>query len=143
MFMCMGIEVHIDYFVHQHANYGPHPKLFEYAQKHFLPAATAPVLPLYLQHSGHSQTIVGYEQRQESKDSNLLVFDPGVRSERMRFTSGSETRWLDQTVRRPSSKLSKPSYEVLVVTGRVLSPEDQTRAKAASAFGIKGGRFVS
>ena len=143
MFMSLGIEVKIDYFVHEHSNHGPHPKLFEYAKKHFLPSSSVPVLPLYLQHSGHSQTVVGYELRQKQNDCNLLVFDPGVRSEKMRFTSGSETRWLDLTVRRPSSKLSKPSFEVLRITGRVLCLDEQARQKADTAFGIRGQRFVS
>lgn len=32
-------------------------------------------LPLILQHSGHSRTIVGYEET--SRGTNLLLFDPG------------------------------------------------------------------
>ncbi|KAF8945238.1 hypothetical protein BGZ47_003067 [Haplosporangium gracile] len=62
--------------------------------------------PLYMQHQGHSRTIVGIEILKEDRGMNLLVFDPG--------------RWLHNaipTLRRDAISLSHSSGSKAVVVG--------------------------
>ncbi|KAF9143556.1 hypothetical protein BG015_000402, partial [Linnemannia schmuckeri] len=62
--------------------------------------------PLYMQHQGHSRTIVGIEILKEERGMNLLVFDPG--------------RWLHTaipTLRRDAISLSHSSGSKAVVVG--------------------------
>ncbi|KAG9069022.1 hypothetical protein KI688_009912 [Linnemannia hyalina] len=62
--------------------------------------------PLYIQHQGHSRTIVGIEILKENQGMNLLVFDPG--------------RWLHSaipTLRRDAVSLSHSSGSKAVVAG--------------------------
>lgn len=62
--------------------------------------------PLYMQHQGHSRTIVGIEILKEDQGMNLLVFDPG--------------RWLHNaipTLRRDAISLSHWSGSKAVVAG--------------------------
>jgi zinc finger-containing ubiquitin peptidase 1 len=143
LFMAMGIECKISSFVHHHRFAGPHPQLFDWVERYFAGSDENPRLPVYLQHAGHSQTIVGIEKRKNQNDRHLLVFDPGVKKERIRATSGNEIRWLDETVRRSTAKIDKPSYEILVITGKVLSREEQLGMKISTKNGISGERFVS
>ena len=139
----MGIECQIICFVHTHRFAGPHPQLFDWATRYFANSDQEPVLPVYLQHEGHSQTIIGIEHRKANNERHLLMFDPGVKSARMRQTGGNENRWLDDTVRRAVGRVAKPSYEMLLFTGNLLAGEDLERAKAKSRNGIAGQRFVS
>lgn len=55
--------------------------------------------PIYLQHRGHSLTIVGFE-KQKDKGANLLVFDPSFRD------SGSVKGLVGKTFELPESKIA-------------------------------------
>jgi hypothetical protein len=59
---------------------GTHPRLFQWVLDYFRDRAKAKTFtpPLYLQHQGHSRTIVGIEVLGGASGNNLrlLVFDP-------------------------------------------------------------------
>ena len=55
--------------------------------------------PIYLQHRGHSLTIVGFE-KQRDRQVNLLVFDPSFRD------AGSVRDLVGRTFTQPESKVS-------------------------------------
>ncbi|WZH45168.1 Zinc finger with UFM1-specific peptidase domain-containing protein [Fusarium acuminatum] len=80
--------------------------------------------PIYLQHPGHSLTIVGFEKQMDGH-ANLLVFDPSFRdSSKIRSFIGKEVRHktssidsLLQPYRRGSHYFRKHNqYEVLYLT---------------------------
>jgi hypothetical protein len=65
------------------------------------------VPPLYLQHQGHSRTIVGYEVKRDGS-VNLLILDPSTQG----LFEGVRTGDLRQ-LRRGEATLSKAQYEIV------------------------------
>ncbi|KAI8142805.1 peptidase family C78-domain-containing protein [Fennellomyces sp. T-0311] len=63
--------------------------------------------PLYLQHAGHSRTVVGIELLRDGK-RNLVVFDPGRRAQRGKLNDTGETN----PYRLPAAVSSLQSYRV-------------------------------
>mmetsp|Transcript_59433 Transcript_59433/g.109978 ORF Transcript_59433/g.109978 Transcript_59433/m.109978 type:complete len:392 (-) Transcript_59433:49-1224(-) len=77
--------------------------------------------PLYLQHSGHSRTIVGVQRRHETSGQRtdfLLVLDPGLGRSGLRELEDSAQRghgW-ERKVKKSLAPLAKQAqYELLVV----------------------------
>lgn len=76
LFSWMRIECQLVDFHRPTALNGCHPDLFNYVLRYFeQPRSHTP--PLYLQHQGHSRTIVGIEQK--SSGLTLLILDPSHR----------------------------------------------------------------
>ncbi|KAJ2724754.1 hypothetical protein GGI07_001715 [Coemansia sp. Benny D115] len=72
-----GVQARIVDFHSPTAPDGTHPMLFAWIVDYFTKAEQGgPRHPLYLQHQGHSRTVVGVELAESS--TNLLVFDPDV-----------------------------------------------------------------
>ncbi|XP_054477353.1 zinc finger-containing ubiquitin peptidase 1 [Anoplopoma fimbria] len=110
-----------------------HPRLFEWVKQYFQSGRSGrlpPRLirtslpPLYLQHQGHSRSIVGLEQKKNGSLC-LLLLDPG--------TSASDTRKLlsrdtvspaVRHVRKFSGSLKHKQYQVVAVHG-VMSAEEK------------------
>uniref|UniRef100_A0A8C9T956 Zinc finger-containing ubiquitin peptidase 1 n=1 Tax=Scleropages formosus TaxID=113540 RepID=A0A8C9T956_SCLFO len=112
-----------------------HPKLFEWVKTYFsasssrgarLPprVAKSSQPPIYLQHQGHSRTIVGMEQKKNGTLC-LLVFDPGCPLEDMRrlLTPGLGASSV-RLFRKFPSQLKHKQYQVVSAEG-VLSPEEK------------------
>uniref|UniRef100_A0A8C9SVU8 Zinc finger-containing ubiquitin peptidase 1 n=1 Tax=Scleropages formosus TaxID=113540 RepID=A0A8C9SVU8_SCLFO len=112
-----------------------HPKLFEWVKTYFsasssrgarLPprVAKSSQPPIYLQHQGHSRTIVGIEQKKNGTLC-LLVFDPGCPLEDMRrlLTPGLGASSV-RLFRKFPSQLKHKQYQVVSAEG-VLSPEEK------------------
>ncbi|XP_068590716.1 zinc finger-containing ubiquitin peptidase 1 isoform X2 [Cebidichthys violaceus] len=129
----LGISARIIDF---HKPTGPgdtHPRLFEWVKQYFKSGRSSrlpPRLihtslpPLYLQHQGHSRSIVGLEQKKNGSLC-LLLLDPG--------TSASDTRKLlsrdtvspaIRQVRKFASSLKHKQYQVVAVHG-VMSAEEK------------------
>lgn len=101
--------------------------LFEWIRNYFQRQAQQNYIhPLYLQHEGHSRTIVGYEQLRNG-NIRLLIFDP----------STSKTD-IDNFMKNPSEKafifrrslqaFQKSVYQILVIRG-LLNPNEREAAK--------------
>jgi len=87
--------------------------LFNYNKKPFLS-------PLYLQHEGHSRTIVGIEKRGNS--FNLLLFDPSqwgsvIRTDLLKFDLNR--------IRKGSDSFTKEKYQIVYIENETLVDENE------------------
>ncbi|XP_014667396.1 PREDICTED: zinc finger with UFM1-specific peptidase domain protein-like [Priapulus caudatus] len=114
---------------------GTHPLLVDYVQRHFTAATEEGrfVPPLYLQHSGHSRTVVGCERRADG-GVHLLVFDPSASTESVRRAASSAPSLL-KLLRRSARTLRAPQYQLIVVRGVMTTEEEYEDAK-------QGGNLV-
>lgn len=142
MLMNMGVECKIVCFVHDSDREGPHPELFLWAETYFSDSKKTYIPPLYLQHAGHSRTIAGTEIR-KNQDRYYIIFDPSTKKEKVRAAGAGDLRWLNDNFLRSFGSVSKSRYELLYVTGRVLSSGELERAKQQSRSGVNGKIFVS
>uniref|UniRef100_A0A8C4R3Z3 Zinc finger containing ubiquitin peptidase 1 n=1 Tax=Eptatretus burgeri TaxID=7764 RepID=A0A8C4R3Z3_EPTBU len=114
---------------------GTHPRLLQWVLNHFCSSTVSPtgrVLnqtcrpPLYLQHQGHSRTIVGVEEWRNG-GLCLLVFDPSQNCRTLQ-------RVLDlnvQPLRRFAGSLKHKQYQILAVEG-VMTREETEACRIAS-----------
>jgi len=90
--------------------------------------------PLFLQHDGHSRTVVGVERRRRpagvaGEDVFLLVFDPSTARGALRdaLAAGQAGGW-QRLVKRGLATLRKREYSVLVMQRGELAPAASPRA---------------
>lgn len=102
-----------------------HSLLLQWVEKHFTSNATFKP-PLYLQHQGHSRTIVGCERTQTGK-VNLIMFDPCLKPEALR-NSKSVVRTLN-LLRQSDNRLTAKQYQILVVKGVIETDEEYEACK--------------
>ncbi|KAK3534882.1 hypothetical protein QTP86_033581 [Hemibagrus guttatus] len=112
-----------------------HPRLFQWVKNYFsLPSSTgarAPptvvktnLPPIYLQHQGHSRTIVGVEERRNGSIC-VVMFDPGCSPAEMRKLLCPNTSSAHfNRLRKFPKHLKHQQYQVVVAEG-VLSEEEK------------------
>ncbi|CAF1112538.1 unnamed protein product [Rotaria sordida] len=103
--------------------------LFEWVRKYFQqqPENRNNIIhPLYLQHEGHSRTIVGYEQFRDG-NIRLLIFDPSTSKCNIEKFCKNPSREA-YIFRRNLHSFQKPVYQILVVRG-LLTPDEREAAK--------------
>ncbi|KAG8444636.1 hypothetical protein GDO86_009700 [Hymenochirus boettgeri] len=121
--------------------FGTHPLLFDWVLKYYasgLPAGDkvicTPKSPIYLQHQGHSRTIIGIEER-KNKNLCLLIFDPGCSSEKMkkllRFDLDSAAL---KTLQKFAGNLKHKQYQIVAVEGELSPEEKAVRLQASKVF---------
>lgn len=94
---------------------GTHTRLFEWVREYFeKPATFKP--PLYLQHQGHSRTIVGIEKLKD-KSVRLLIFDPSTSKKQISLFHSIVNANLMRTLRRSIQGLKSKQYQIVAVTG--------------------------
>jgi len=94
--------------------------------------------PLYLQHDGHSRTIVGVQRRYEAGGKHvdfLLVLDPGLGAGGLKGfeEAARQGRGWERFVKRSLAPLRrKADYELLVVEADrgLLSPQEMDIARS-------------
>ncbi|XP_077145633.1 zinc finger-containing ubiquitin peptidase 1 [Ranitomeya variabilis] len=112
---------------------GTHPLLFEWVLNYYasdtrgaggkVVCSSKPAI--YLQHQGHSRTIVGIEER-KNKSYCLLLFDPGCPSESMKRLTKQRLEGADlKHLRKYAGGLKHKQYQIVAVEG-ILSPEEKT-----------------
>ncbi|NXI51090.1 ZUFSP hydrolase, partial [Chloroceryle aenea] len=115
-----------------------HPRLFEWVLRYYstdneggakVVCTSKP--PIYLQHQGHSCTVVGIEEK-KNKTLCLLLFDPGCPAQEMQKllkqnSDGSSPKLL----RRFVGSLKEKQYQIVAVDG-VLSLEEKAACCHAS-----------
>uniref|UniRef100_A0A3Q3VYV1 Zinc finger-containing ubiquitin peptidase 1 n=1 Tax=Mola mola TaxID=94237 RepID=A0A3Q3VYV1_MOLML len=130
----LGISARIIDF---HKPTGPgdtHPRLFDWVKQYFSQSSRGSKLPprliqtslppLYLQHQGHSRSIVGLEQKKNGSLC-LLLLDPGSPvSETRKLLSGDTVSTAVRHIRKFPGSLKHKQYQVVVVQG-VLSAADK------------------
>lgn len=111
-----------------------HPQLFDWVKQYFSQPSKSSRLsprliqtclpPLYLQHQGHSRTVVGLEQRKNGSLC-LLLLDPGCSSFDIRkLLIKDKCVTAIQFVRKFPRSLKHKQYQLVAVQG-VLSPEEK------------------
>jgi len=105
---------------------GTHPKLFQWVVDYFRERARAKAFtpPLYLQHQGHSRTIVGIEVLTSGGSNNLrlLIFDPSHSRSQMTSLlkcspSSSEAAQVMRMLRKGPQAMKCKQYQIVAVTG--------------------------
>ncbi|XP_041963869.1 zinc finger-containing ubiquitin peptidase 1 isoform X1 [Alosa sapidissima] len=118
---------------------GTHPRLFDWVKQYFSQSTTqngrlpprvvqTSLPPIYLQHQGHSRSVVGLEQKRNGSLC-LLLFDPGCPPSEMARLLERDSAAVSAVVRRMRkfpSHLKHQQYQVLVVEG-LLTPEQKQR----------------
>lgn len=119
LFSWMRIECQLMDFHRPTALNGCHPDLFSYVLRYFeQPRPHTP--PLYLQHQGHSRTIIGIEQK--ASGLTLLILDPS-HSPRQVASLGSSQDSL-RLIRRGPSAMKAPQYQIVSVVGKLDTEEE-------------------
>ncbi|XP_022292437.2 uncharacterized protein LOC111103444 [Crassostrea virginica] len=94
---------------------GTHPKMFDWIKAYFEKKEPYK-LPIYLQHHGHSRTVVGIEEVREG-GQRLLIFDPSTPRKQMQQYHGVVNGSNLRTIRRNLHGLKAKQYQLVVVTG--------------------------
>lgn len=114
---------------------GRHPELFNWVLRYFEePRIHTP--PLYLQHQGHSRTIIGIEQR--TSGLSLLVLDPS-HGPRQVAALGSSQDTL-RLIRKNSAAMRAPQYQVVAVKGLIETEEQYQASKVLRSHRIPPDR---
>uniref|UniRef100_A0A671K6N8 Zinc finger-containing ubiquitin peptidase 1 n=1 Tax=Sinocyclocheilus anshuiensis TaxID=1608454 RepID=A0A671K6N8_9TELE len=111
-----------------------HPRLFEWVKQYFSHSASrvarlppkveqTTLPPVYLQHQGHSRSIIGVEQKVNG-NLCLLLFDPGCAPREMRVLSQDTAATMVRRMRKFSGGLKHRQYQVVAVEG-LLTPEEK------------------
>ncbi|KAL1259696.1 hypothetical protein QQF64_010273 [Cirrhinus molitorella] len=112
-----------------------HPTMFEWVKQYFShPANRSARLPpkvvqttlppIYLQHQGHSRSIIGVEQKVNGSLC-LLLFDPGCAPGEMRRVLSQDTATtIIRRMRKFPGSLKHKQYQVVIVEG-LLTPEEK------------------
>ncbi|XP_044864539.1 zinc finger-containing ubiquitin peptidase 1 isoform X4 [Mauremys mutica] len=120
---------------------GTHPRLFEWVLSYYSSnreGGTKVVCtrkpPIYMQHQGHSRTIVGIEER-KNRTLCLLIFDPGCPSQEMqKLLKQSNDDTSLKLLRKFVGSLKDKQYQIVAVDGE-LSPEEKVvRCQASQMF---------
>ncbi|XP_016378921.1 zinc finger with UFM1-specific peptidase domain protein-like isoform X2 [Sinocyclocheilus rhinocerous] len=115
-----------------------HPRLSEWVKQYFSHSASrgarlppkivqTTLPPIYLQHQGHSRSIVGVEQKVNG-NLCLLLFDPGCAPKEMRKMLSQDTAaTVVRRVRKFPGSLKHRQYQVVAVEGLLTPEEKQSR----------------
>ena len=122
---------------------GTHPKLFQWVLDYFRERARAKAFtpPLYLQHQGHSRTIVGIEVLSsggEGRNLRLLVFDPSHSKSHMATLSkssptSSEAGQVMRMLRKAPPAIKCKQYQIVTVTGVFASDKEAVMHKVIAS----------
>ncbi|XP_036920998.1 zinc finger-containing ubiquitin peptidase 1 [Sturnira hondurensis] len=120
---------------------GTHPRLFEWILNYYssereggpkVVCTSKP--PIYLQHQGHSRTVIGIEERR-NRTLCLLILDPGCPSREMQklLKQDTEASSLKQ-LRKFVGNLKHKQYQIVAVEGVLTAEEKIARRQASQVF---------
>ncbi|XP_075780150.1 zinc finger-containing ubiquitin peptidase 1 isoform X2 [Pelodiscus sinensis] len=112
---------------------GTHPRLFEWVLSYYssnreggTKVVCTPKPPIYIQHQGHSRTIVGIEER-KNRTLCLLIFDPGCPSQEVqKLLKQSSDDTSPKLFRKFVGSLKNKQYQIVAIDG-VLSPDEKVQ----------------
>lgn len=114
---------------------GRHPELFNWVLRYFEePRIHTP--PLYLQHQGHSRTIVGIEQR--TSGLSLLVLDPSHGPRQVAALGSSQDSL--RLIRKNTTSMRARQYQVVAVKGLIETEEQYQASKVLRSHRIPPDR---
>ncbi|KAL5279294.1 ZUFSP family protein [Megaselia abdita] len=110
---------------------GRHSELFNWVLRYFEePRVHTP--PLYLQHQGHSRTIIGVEQR--ATGITLLVLDPSHGPRQVAALGSSQDSL--RLIRRGPSAMRAHQYQIVAVRGLIETEEQYQASKVLRSLRI-------
>ncbi|XP_066467153.1 zinc finger-containing ubiquitin peptidase 1 [Tiliqua scincoides] len=119
---------------------GTHPRLFEWVLNYYatdkengtkVVCTSKP--PIYLQHQGHSRTILGIEEK-KNRTLCLLIFDPGCPTQEMqKLLKGIDSNSL-RLLRRFVGSLKHKQYQIVTVDGVLSAEEKVARRQSSQVF---------
>ncbi|XP_044740308.1 zinc finger-containing ubiquitin peptidase 1-like isoform X2 [Chrysoperla carnea] len=119
---------------------GTHPELFSWVLnyfqcgKEFLP-------PLYLQHQGHSRTIMGVECVRDGGTIQLLILDPSHSPQQMaQLNTNSTASQGIRLLRKGPSAMKARQYQLVVVVGTIDSEAQYQQSKVLRGIRIPQDR---
>ncbi len=118
LFSWMRIECQLVDFHRPTAMNGCHPELFNYVLRYFeQPRSHTP--PLYLQHQGHSRTIIGIEQK--TNGLTLLILDPSHSPKQVASLGVSHESL--SSLRRGPGAMKAPQYQIVSIVGKIATDQ--------------------
>ncbi|XP_068210072.1 zinc finger-containing ubiquitin peptidase 1-like isoform X3 [Palaemon carinicauda] len=113
---------------------GTHPELFQWCLEYFSKASEFKP-PIYLQHQGHSRTIIGVEQLGGNEGGiRLLVLDPShspSQVSQLLHTHTAPTAM--RLLRKPLSSMRAKQYQMVVVVGLIETEQEYKQSKILQA----------
>ena len=107
-----------------------HPELFRVVWEYY--GGSGPVFPIYLQHEGHSRTVIGIE-RTKRNNFTLLLLDPGIRRARVEELINSSPKaqasQLLSCLRKTEASMKHKQYQLVRVEGMMSGDDEYERAK--------------
>jgi len=114
LLLSFGIRAQIFEFHTKSSGKSGNKDLFEFIWNHFT-SNTTWKSPLYLQHKGHSRTVVGVSQ-QLTKPRTILVFDPSVQGTKLRSSLSSGNFGI---VEKTLDSFYQPEYQIVLVKDKI------------------------
>nr|XP_008196849.1 PREDICTED: zinc finger with UFM1-specific peptidase domain protein isoform X1 [Tribolium castaneum]XP_975082.2 PREDICTED: zinc finger with UFM1-specific peptidase domain protein isoform X1 [Tribolium castaneum] len=109
---------------------GTHPELFTWVLKYFENSVGGEfVPPLYLQHQGHSRTIMGIEVHRDGS-LILLVLDPSHSPQQMaQFGDTNSSAVALRLLRKSEAAMKARQYQIVAVVGTIDSEQQYQQSK--------------
>ncbi|XP_004673852.1 PREDICTED: zinc finger with UFM1-specific peptidase domain protein [Condylura cristata] len=137
----LRVKCHIVDFHKSTGPLGTHPRLFEWILNYYsseregspkVVCTSKP--PIYLQHQGHSRTVVGIEER-KNRTLCLLIFDPGCPSREMEKLLKQDIEASNiRQLRKFVGNLKHKQYQIVAVEGVLSAEEKVARRQASQVF---------
>ncbi|CAF0758124.1 unnamed protein product [Brachionus calyciflorus] len=142
MFSFLGIKTElVDITRSRHAtnpNLSVAEAMFDYVYNYFVTECQKSdnfVYPIYVQHDGHSRTIVGIEN---GKNKNFILFDPGSNKKEIEeHVKYNPTRLLTLLRRSLTTFNRNREYQLLIVRGKFDTNEEYEAAKILKSTRIE------
>ena len=84
--------------------------------------------PLYLQHQGHSRTVIGVEKTTVNT-LRLLILDPSFARKRIEAIRTVDSDSSIAFLRRPIGHMKKPQFQIVAVDGLMTDDTEYERSK--------------
>ena len=126
LFRSFGVRAEVIDFANPTGPGKTHIRLVQWVEEYFREAGAAErteLPPLYLQHSGHSRTVIGFGQYKSNKYVTLL--DPMVDPDKLRRFVRQRGRDLVWLLSRISSHFTKPQYQIVFFNGLIDSHKQE------------------
>ncbi|XP_066923097.1 zinc finger-containing ubiquitin peptidase 1-like [Clytia hemisphaerica] len=135
LFRWMNIRARIVDF-HKSQN-NLHPLMFQWVKDYFTQNSDEQIPPLYIQHQGHSRTIIGLEEYSGSAENQLLIFDPS--SHKMQLIKSIKppyTKIQTKALRKSLHQMKYKQFQLVFIDGVYKSECDRNAGKILSSIRI-------
>ncbi|KAI6646624.1 Zinc finger with UFM1-specific peptidase domain protein isoform X1 [Oopsacas minuta] len=126
LFRSFGVKAEVVDFIKPPGSGNTHARLIQWVEDYFKRSTciTTDLPPVYLQHSGHSRTIIGWSQYRSNK--YLTILDPMTYPDKLRKCVQLKERELVWLLSRISSHFYKSEYQIVSITGLIESHKKES-----------------